>query len=60
MSTKAKRSPQEVRASIVRAEKPHCGELGEPFIYRMIGLPSICSRIVSIISINNNTFIKIK
>src|SRR4051812_5761737 len=49
-STYAKRSPHAIKHCTVCAEKPHCGACGEPFMYRMIGLLWICSRIESITS----------
>ena len=38
---------------VARAEKPHCGALGEPFMYSRTGFFSICSLMVSMISMGH-------
>src|SRR6202020_1140124 len=47
MSTAAKRAPIDCRIATVRAEKPHAGASGVPFINRITGFSPIASWIAS-------------
>ena len=47
MSTAAKRAPSDCRMATVRAEKPHAGASGLPFMNRITGFSSIASWMAS-------------